>query len=414
MVLNWTNLFIFTVFHFVNGLPSLETRQVTPSLPTGWTSIGCYSDTSSARTLRVAAYTDVTGMTIESCIAFCTPAGYKYAGVEFARECYCDNVIESPGALISDDTCNMTCTGDADEICGGPGGLNIFINSNPTTDPSEPPPASGVIKPSAGVFQYKGCFQDGVNGAPRSLRNQLSIVAGVTAETCTSACKAAGYALAGLEFGQECWCDNYMPLAVNTPDSDCNMVCVADNTELCGAGNRLAVYQDTSLGSVNFQQCLTDSDLHTSDSFPFIMFAVPNSGGDPVQVGTIEVVPQQVGQPTFFTLSTLAEALRESHTFRLSGGSLLPAQWNGEGLPLPIGPTLGQVQKFQAFSTDPPYRGYCAMYNPVSSFGPFIGPPVLGVDQRSDLWSICGTGIVYTNPDSLCQQVVLEMVQPVV
>ena len=45
----------------------------------------CLSDSTSSRTLKIAAYTDVNNMTIESCIAFCTPAGYLYAGVEFAR-----------------------------------------------------------------------------------------------------------------------------------------------------------------------------------------------------------------------------------------------------------------------------------------------------------------------------------------
>lgn len=47
-------------------------------------------------------------------------------------------------------------------------------------------------------------LRDGVNGAPRSLQTQISVAGGVSAETCTAACKAAGFPLAGLEFGQEC------------------------------------------------------------------------------------------------------------------------------------------------------------------------------------------------------------------
>jgi len=45
------------------------------------------SDSNEARTLRTAAYTDPTGMTIESCIAFCSPSAFVYAGLEFARVC---------------------------------------------------------------------------------------------------------------------------------------------------------------------------------------------------------------------------------------------------------------------------------------------------------------------------------------
>lgn len=48
------------------------------------------------------------------------------------------------------------------------------------------------------------CNRDAVNGGPRSLLNKLDVPAGVSAETCTAACKAAGFPLAGLEFGQEC------------------------------------------------------------------------------------------------------------------------------------------------------------------------------------------------------------------
>lgn len=43
-----------------------------------------------------------------------------------------------------------------------------------------------------------------MDGAPRSLSTQVSVHKGVTAESCTVACLAAGFVLAGLEFGQEC------------------------------------------------------------------------------------------------------------------------------------------------------------------------------------------------------------------
>ena len=54
-----------------------------------------FSDSSSSRTLRVASYTSVGNMTIESCLAFCTPAGYKYAGVEYGRVSYSLNFFNS-------------------------------------------------------------------------------------------------------------------------------------------------------------------------------------------------------------------------------------------------------------------------------------------------------------------------------
>ena len=56
-----------------------------------------------------------------------------------------------------------------------------------------------------------------------------------------------------------------MPLAVLTPDTDCDMDCVANNTEICGAGNRLAVYVDTSQPPLDLQTCLNSVQLQSTD-----------------------------------------------------------------------------------------------------------------------------------------------------
>jgi hypothetical protein len=55
------------------------------------------------------------------------------------------------------------------------------------------------------------CDRDAVNGGPRSLLNRVDVPSGVSAETCTAACKAAGFTLAGLEYAQEC-CESMLPL----------------------------------------------------------------------------------------------------------------------------------------------------------------------------------------------------------
>lgn len=71
----------------------------------------------------------------------------------------------------------------------------------------------------------------------------------MTIPACTAACQAAGYTLAGLEYSQECWCDNAVG-GQGAPASDgCNMACKGDGSTLCGGPNRLNVYQDTYAGS---------------------------------------------------------------------------------------------------------------------------------------------------------------------
>ncbi|KIM38445.1 hypothetical protein M413DRAFT_30263 [Hebeloma cylindrosporum] len=397
-----------------------------PAPPAGWASVGCYTDVSSNRTLRTAAFTDVNDMTIESCTAFCTPAGYQYAGVEFGRECYCDNVIEAPGGPAPDGTagCNMPCTGNAAETCGGAGRINIF---NSTVGKA---PASS-IKQTVGSYQYRGCFQDAVNGGPRSLLNRLDVPGGVSAETCTAACKAAGFPLAGLEFGQECWCDTYMPLVIPAPDSDCNTPCQADATELCGSGNRLAVYQGTSVSPPNFLACLSNQRLVSNNAgFRFHMQALPLGGSagpitNPTLIGTLELVAQ-AGAPSFFLLSTNGTAT-ENVKYTFTGSELIPDSFDGEGNPVALPPVVGSAQVFSLFGPSPspvPYNGYCAMPNPSGSFGPFIGPPALAVNRHADEWAVCRNhtsgrfDVVFSPLPSTrdynisdCQNVVLQMSQ---
>ena len=72
-----------------------------------------------------------------------------------------------------------------------------------------------------------------------------------------------------------------MEIVSPAPNTDCNKVCVADATELCGAGNRLAVYEDTSAPPPNPQTCLTNFQLSLLTLF---LQWVPSSGGTAAQL----------------------------------------------------------------------------------------------------------------------------------
>lgn len=49
-----------------------------------YSSIGCFTEATSGRALSVNSYTDPAGMTVDTCLAFCS--GYVYAGVEYGQE----------------------------------------------------------------------------------------------------------------------------------------------------------------------------------------------------------------------------------------------------------------------------------------------------------------------------------------
>ena len=62
-------------------------------------------------------------------IAFCKKAcfkeGFKYAGVEYANECFCGNKMPTTIAPKQSD-CNMDCSGNKSQKCGGGNRLNLY------------------------------------------------------------------------------------------------------------------------------------------------------------------------------------------------------------------------------------------------------------------------------------------------
>lgn len=94
-----------------------------------------------------------------------------------------------------------------------------------------------------------------------------------------------------------------MALVIPAPDSGCSTPCQADDTELCGSGNRL-VYQDITKGIPNVSTCLTNQRFtNVNQPFKFDLQAVPNpNGGTPIQIGALEFTAH-AGAPSYFILS---------------------------------------------------------------------------------------------------------------
>ena len=85
---------------------------------------------------------------------------------------------------------------------------------------------------------YKGCFQD---CNPRTFPYH-EISNSMTPEMCQDTCAEKGYAYAGVQFHDQCWCGNSLP-PVMRPDTECNAPCKGDNSKMCGGGCRNSVYK---------------------------------------------------------------------------------------------------------------------------------------------------------------------------
>ncbi|KAH9023788.1 WSC domain-containing protein [Lactarius pseudohatsudake] len=80
---------------------------------------------------------DPAGMTLYSCAFFCFRRDYIYAGVENGEDCYCMKGYPSD-EFVSSDKCNVKCTGDSSENCGGSGYLGLYWDLIPREENRSP------------------------------------------------------------------------------------------------------------------------------------------------------------------------------------------------------------------------------------------------------------------------------------
>ena len=102
--------------------------EIVPSVG-NYLSLGCYAEGTNGRALTGASFTDAANLTVESCVSYCSGKGYRFAGSEYAQECYCGSAIANGGALTASTGCNMLCKGSKLEYCGGAGTLNVYLAS---------------------------------------------------------------------------------------------------------------------------------------------------------------------------------------------------------------------------------------------------------------------------------------------
>lgn len=103
-----------------------------------YVSKGCYKEATNGRLLTGPSYTNATGMSVESCVAYCTAASptQAYAALEYSKECYCSNSLPSTATTVDLSACNMLCTGAKREFCGAANRLNVY-HSEPSTVSSQ-------------------------------------------------------------------------------------------------------------------------------------------------------------------------------------------------------------------------------------------------------------------------------------
>ncbi|TGO57116.1 hypothetical protein BCON_0069g00100 [Botryotinia convoluta] len=225
-----------TLFFGTNAGPLLAERWA-PELPTctnttDFVYAGCFIDSSSPSALLFRTDLNSQNMTVEICVDFCKGNGYKYAGLEYYGECFCGASVGGP--QTSELNCSFPCTGDNTESCGGNDILSVYQDTTfPTVDST-----------TISDYQPMGCYSDlGPNGRTLAWKQDQIPNADLTIEACLHACKEGGYAFAGVEYSQECYCGVVLGNGTAKVDeSNCQMTCNGNTTELCGGAASLYLY----------------------------------------------------------------------------------------------------------------------------------------------------------------------------
>ena len=117
--------------------PTPEPTTTEPShvpSPTSWKALGCYTDDDPDFPVLERKLTDGDGdgdasLDVSSCEDDCWEASVNgtvlYAGVKQGDQCWCGSFVG--GQTSPDQTeCDMPCSGDKEQICGGKERINVF------------------------------------------------------------------------------------------------------------------------------------------------------------------------------------------------------------------------------------------------------------------------------------------------
>ena len=127
----------------------------------------------------------------------------------------------------------MACSGDSTSTCGGPNALQLYQN----------PSLAKVAAPATVIngFSSSGCIQEVAGRALTGLRVDYT---DMTIDKCTTACAQAGFKLAGIEYGSECYCGNTLDngASLSSTSGQCYMDCPGNAAQKCGGPNAIQLY----------------------------------------------------------------------------------------------------------------------------------------------------------------------------
>ncbi|RDX43613.1 WSC-domain-containing protein [Lentinus brumalis] len=129
--------------------------------------------------------------------------------------------------------------------------IKVLPGCNPLWDGTGPRPTCSVLNTPSLVpaqtplptgWTEVGCIAEGTNG--RALTGASTTSPTMTRAACASFCASKGFALAGVEFSDECYCDSQMRNGASDSTvtwNECTNHCAGNANEICGGPMRLTL-----------------------------------------------------------------------------------------------------------------------------------------------------------------------------
>eukprot|EP00903_Cladosiphon_okamuranus_P008193 g7889.t1 len=313
--------------------PTDLTSGANPAL--GIAYLGCYQD-GKTRGGPPRIFTGDNTISQDNSAVFCSQfcAGYDFFGTQYSRDCWCTDGTPDTTYLLYEELdesdCNMPCTGEPTEFCGGPSIMAVYEIQDqptgtpppvalptpspvtlPTSDPVAPTGLTSGANPAEGIV-FLGCFQDGKTrgGPPRIFTGKdTKNYDSNSALFCKQYC--ADYDFYGTQYGRDCWCGNGTPettylLYGELDVSECFTPCTGEPTEFCGGTNIMAVYvtQDQPTGTPPPVALPTPAPVTLPTSDPVAPTGL-TSGANPAEgivfLGCFQDGKTRGGPPRIFT-----------------------------------------------------------------------------------------------------------------
>ncbi|KAH7324125.1 peptidase S8/S53 domain-containing protein [Stachybotrys elegans] len=122
--------------------------------------VGCYEDSTASRVLVVDEESDFTfsGMTVDKCVKLAKDNGLRYAGVEYAGECFVGNTLHHEIRSPEGD-CNLVCAGNTAQFCGNGNRIRVYEDSA-WRDPTLDQLTFALTNYNTTLFRVRGLIED--------------------------------------------------------------------------------------------------------------------------------------------------------------------------------------------------------------------------------------------------------------